>query len=51
MITGPSLPPDPTQSYPVCIKGVRACPPEDVGGIWGYQEFLEAKERSRDVVP
>jgi hypothetical protein len=36
------LPPDPTQKLPVCIKGRRACPPEDVGGIWGYETFLEA---------
>ena len=28
--------------YPICIKGKRACPPEDVGGVWGYSEFLEA---------
>jgi hypothetical protein len=27
---------------PVCIKGKRACPPEDVGGVWGYDTFLEA---------
>ncbi len=27
---------------PVCIKGKRNCPPEDVGGPWGYEEFLEA---------
>ena len=26
---------------PVCLKGKRACPPEDIGGIWGYAEFLE----------
>ena len=28
--------------YPVCIEGERNCPPEDVGGVWGYAEFLEA---------
>ena len=36
------LPFDPTQALPVCIKGKRACPPEDVGGVWGYDTFLEA---------
>ncbi len=36
------LPFDPTQKLPVCVKGKRACPPEDVGGVWGYEEFLEA---------
>ncbi len=28
--------------YPVCLGGERACPPEDVGGTWGYCDFLEA---------
>ena len=27
---------------PICIKAKGACPPEDVGGIWGYYNFLEA---------
>lgn len=27
---------------PVCLEGERSCPPEDCGGIWGYQIFLEA---------
>jgi hypothetical protein len=31
------------QQYPVCLEGARACPPEDVGGTWGYQEYLEAR--------
>lgn len=34
--------PESGQQYPVCIKGKRACPPEDVGGVWGYEMFLEA---------
>lgn len=27
---------------PVCLKGSRACPPEDIGGIMGYAMFLDA---------
>ena len=30
------------QQYPLCVEGEQACPPEDVGGIWGYAEFLQA---------
>jgi len=26
---------------PICLAGERRCPPEDVGGVYGYQEFLE----------
>jgi hypothetical protein len=28
--------------FPVCIGGAGNCPPEDVGGEGGYDEFLEA---------
>lgn len=28
--------------YPRLLKATGACPPEDVGGAWGYEEFLEA---------
>jgi len=27
---------------PLCLEGERACPPEDVGGLRGYADFLEA---------
>ena len=27
--------------YPICIKGKRTCPPEDCGGVSGYDDFLE----------
>lgn len=33
---------DPKAKYPVCVEGERACPPEDVGGPWGYAEYLAA---------
>jgi hypothetical protein len=36
------MPPEQGAYYPRCIKGKRACPPEDVGGVWGYDDFLEA---------
>ncbi len=29
------------KKYPVCIKGERACPPEDCSGAYGYEEMLE----------
>ena len=32
--------PDPKVSYPVCLGGRRACPPEDCGGVPGYLELL-----------
>jgi Plasmid pRiA4b ORF-3-like protein. len=27
--------------YPCCIDGQRACPPEDCGGAWGYENLLK----------
>lgn len=34
--------PDHRRSYPLCIGGARACPPEDCGGPFSYGEFLKA---------
>jgi hypothetical protein len=36
------LPANPDRSYPLCLAGAGACPPEDVGGVGGYEEFLLA---------
>jgi hypothetical protein len=40
-------PVDPKVEYPYCVKGQRACPPEDVGGVWGFEEFLEAMKNPK----
>ncbi|WP_031410264.1 plasmid pRiA4b ORF-3 family protein [Thiomonas sp. FB-Cd] len=38
-----TLKPDPAlNTWPQCLEGENACPPEDVGGVPGYMEFLEA---------
>ena len=45
--------------YPVCLTGRRACPPEDCGGPWGYEDLLKVLadpghpnyEEMRDWVP
>jgi len=34
--------PEPGQKYPLCLEGEQACPPEDVGGIGGFYEYLQA---------
>ena len=33
---------EPGVRYPRCIAGARCCPPEDVGGETGYEDFLAA---------
>ena len=33
--------PSDSAKRPICIAGERRCPPEDVGGVGGYEEFLK----------
>lgn len=35
------LPADKKQTIPTCIGGRRACPPEDIGGMGGYEYLME----------
>ena len=40
----------PSVEYPRCVTGRRACPPEDCGGPWGFQELLEANADPAHVI-
>jgi hypothetical protein len=35
------LPASPGTTYPRCLAGKGACPPEDCGGVWGYADLKE----------
>jgi len=39
--------PEPGTLYPRLIGASGRCPPEDVGGPWGYADFLEAMHDSK----
>ncbi|MBS0205773.1 MAG: MarR family transcriptional regulator [Planctomycetes bacterium] len=33
---------EPGTSYPRCVDGGGACPPEDIGGVYGFADYVEA---------
>jgi hypothetical protein len=46
---------EPDARYPRLLKARGACPPEDVGGVWGYAACIEARadpqhERHREML-
>jgi Plasmid pRiA4b ORF-3-like protein len=41
------LPEDPNMTYPLCMGGAGACPPEDCGGIGEFYNLLEASRNPR----
>jgi len=41
------LPADPATDYPRFVDGARRAPPEDVGGLPGFEEFLDAMAKPR----
>jgi len=41
------LPKDPKTEYPCCIAGKRNSPPDDVGGVPGFEEFVKIMKDPR----
>ncbi len=39
---------DSKEDYPQLVKGVKACPPEDCGGVGGYYDLLEILKNPKD---
>lgn len=39
------LEPMPKEMLPLCVAGANARPPEDCGGVYGYNDFVSARRR------
>lgn len=42
------LPKDSKIVYPLCLAGKNACPPDDCGGVWGYQNLQKILKNPND---
>ena len=42
------LKPDDSVKYPICTAGKMKCPPEDVGGVFGYKTMLKVLRNPND---
>lgn len=42
------MPPEEGVTYPRCVTGKRAGPPEDSGGVWGYVDLLNTLADPKD---
>ena len=49
-ITVEDIIPDYDKNFPICLEGTGDAPPEDVGGIPGYEEFLEVMGNPKHVM-
>ena len=38
-------------TYPRCVAGKRACPPEDCGGVWGYRDIVSGDADVQEAYP
>ncbi len=38
---------DSKEDYPKCIVGENACPPEDCGGVWGYEDLKKILKKPK----
>jgi hypothetical protein len=41
------LPKEEYTEYPLCIKGKRQCPPEDCGGVWGFEDICNRRHHAQ----
>lgn len=49
IVTEKILPADPASQNPICLAGEGACPPEDCGGVPGYERMCEALANPTDA--